>query len=365
MQAFTFGDWDIRVDVETTRDYYTHFNDALANPPHMEALESYSQTLSAIAKREQEGTRQLYRNYKQFCQALLPEERAFFDRLGIDPALVCRFGSPGRHEDHTVWCLGNYPAVGSIAETPKWVEAIQSGDIPEGEQLYCTDIQIGRFHISPLTAQDSLCPFLPQDQPEKFIVLRFSVIIPWMLDEPCLKPAPHCARWWEIGQKIHEQHARALVAKERAAALKAMTLHALGGGPVISLNRKQIQSVRREWFACCMPPEQRKQAGKQNLKWLSNAFLWSVHIRELAGCLEGNAAAAAFDAVDKTGATFLPGDGPFQYPLALQAESTIRLTAADLNGFGEIMVVGRNLEYAYIRMQDGIGDVSMHFYRRP
>jgi hypothetical protein len=362
MRNIRLGEWEIEVDAEATREYYARFDDELANRQNVHGNEVYSEILSSILNTEREEQGQLYRNYKKFCQALSEEESDFFRLLGIDPESVCGFRSPTVHDDNTAWCIGAYHVFGAIRKTPESVRMLNEGTIPEtGLDLNAETVQAGRFYFTPhCMTEYNTHPYLSKEKQENLCAFRFSTIVPWILEEKCLKPTQ--LRWWEkiyIDSKAHK-----LYAKEWFASLEKMLTAMLEPSKIRKLNKREIIKLRERWHNRFVPSEFQQKSGKENLKGISNAFFWGAYIRDSVPCLEGEQALAAFDAEEKDGIYILPGMMSCDYKLALYVEGPVSIKASDLNKIEELYVIDKDFTYNYIHMHENIRDIGSYFYRK-
>lgn len=180
-------DWLLHVDIEATQKYYQNFQFNL--------------------EKEQ---RQIWKNYKKYCETLSEVECRFFDSLGITPA-CCNVTSFGVNKKGNLSVWGTYKIKGTYEHIMKEV-AIPVEEFIE-KKLYLSKNQsnfhnglhIGSYGITFLYPGSAFDP-CPDDLEDGWIVFEFWINeMPWLLKEPCVLKEYEPPRWWQLKRKYKEQ----------------------------------------------------------------------------------------------------------------------------------------------------------------
>lgn len=181
MVRLTFGDIEIDVDVEATRQYYQK---------HLMVADNQSS-----------------RNFIAFCDTLTPVENNFFESLGIDVKAVQLMDGDffSQNQDKTVtvgirlFISGKFHKKAPPFSLEEWQALMEKGyPFPDA------NVYVGRFQIQFNEGdEDGNCaPEKPKDFPEPAIQIGMAADIPWLLNEKCEAFYGYALKPWQIIKKI-------------------------------------------------------------------------------------------------------------------------------------------------------------------
>ena len=157
MKIIKYGEWEIAVDVEKTKEYYQNYviNSNQAN-----------------------------RNFAAYCKSMPAEERAFFDAFGIEPE-CCEIEHIGVSKKKEFPCGGYYLVCGKYLNHPE-EELISAEELSENDFEDDRDdprVDIGLFQFD-FQCEEHIIKDIPEDMPKGFICIRFwCENMRWLLDE--------------------------------------------------------------------------------------------------------------------------------------------------------------------------------------
>ncbi len=181
MNIVKYGEWEIEVDVEKTKEYYSKY-----------------------VKNENQANR----NFAEYCKIMSDEERSFFDSFGITPE-CCEINHIGVDRKKRFPCGGYYLICGEYLKYPEeeliTVEELVANDFIDDREDPRVDIGIFQFDFQ---REGNLICDIPDDMPDGFICVRFwCEDMRWLLKEKLeadmiMYEPP---RFWEIGKIIKEK----------------------------------------------------------------------------------------------------------------------------------------------------------------
>lgn len=231
MKPVKYGEWEIAVDIEKTREYYKNYvlNENQAN-----------------------------RNFSEYCKAMPDEEKSFFESFGIAPE-CCEIEHIGVSKKKEFPCGGYYLICGRYLKYPE-EELITVEELIENnfdDDRNDPRINIGLFEFD-FQCEEHIIKNIPEDIPEGFICVRFwCENMRWLLNE---KPEAYMImyespRFWEISRIIKEKREakrqQALDLEERKQEFK--DIFAKLGIEYSELSRKETDEYKQNWVSAFSP----------------------------------------------------------------------------------------------------------------
>jgi Domain of unknown function (DUF4275) len=273
---YEFGKWKIDIDTEGTRKYYESLN---ILPNDLEA----------------------WNNYCLYLERLKPEEKKFFEDLGIEPH-KCDVNGLG-FENGIYPTYGRYLIKGNYLEVPEekymlledFVENGVPNDIEEERNL-----QVGIFEFEFLT-EDGMFHPAPKDTPTGFVCLEFMVEeLPWILPVKPHHIMPASANWWQPIKKMKQMiHNRKIQIEEEHKTLQSIIWDLKTQNiPFRIMKKSQVNVFKKYWLYMFAPEENYKNAKKVCItKW---NYLWHLFSYEYVDCRENLEAIEAYKTIIKS-----------------------------------------------------------------
>ena len=326
MNIVKYGNWEIAVDVEKTKEYYKNYvlNEGQAN-----------------------------RNFVEYCKAMPPEERAFFDSFGITPE-CCEIEHIGVNKKKEFPCGGYYLICGRYLSYPEEellsVDELIEKDFEDDREDPRVDIGLFQFDFQ---CEDYEFKEIPEDMPEGFICVRFwCENMRWHLDE---KPESDMImyeppRFWEfwkiIKQMIADKKQRRAYSEERRSEFIS-TFERLGI-EYTELGAKEIGKFKRDWLNAFSPDgADRSEIEKlclSNRKYTT--FLWHIFSYEFVSS-EANPK-EHYNRANKVRCIIISNVDPIGFSVT-NAE---KLTADILDEFIDVTVSAPDFSWTYCKTHE-------------
>ena len=256
MKTLKYGEWEISVDIEKTREYYIGY---IPN------------------------VNQANRNFAEYCKMMPTEERNFFELFGITPE-CCEIEHIGVNRKKEFPCGGYYLICGRYLKYPAeeliTVEELAENDFKDDREDPRINVGIFEFDFQ---CEDYIIKNIPEDIPEGFICVRFwCENMRWLLDE---KPNDDMImyeppRFWELRKILKEKREakkqQTLDLEERKQGFR--TVFKELGIKYSELNEKEIENYKRNWVTSFSPKDvDKKEIEKLCLsKKKFTTFLWHI-----------------------------------------------------------------------------------------
>ena len=331
METVRYGEWEIALDLEKTREFYTQY-EILPN--------------------------QINRNFAEYCKTMPEEEKAFFDSFGIDPARCDMEGFYFSDKKKLV-CGGTYFVCGEYVGKPEQPMLTEEELMENGMQkpLNDTRVAIGRFSFA-FQDPDDLAAMIPADMPNGFICVHCSTDdMPWLLEEEkndvmVFKPAP---KPWQIHRKalafIKGKLQSAAYRKEVKAMYDARFSEL--GVEYMLMSVREYKKYREIWVKRFAP----KDADMADIKEKClnstqySVYLWHLFSFGYADAAEGEKARLALDSARLCRLVLIDDWNGIGYLL----RHTKKLTSAMLEDFTDVTLTPANFEWTYSKTHEDIG----------
>ena len=336
MKILRYGEWEIAVDIEKTREYYNNY----------------------ILNHNQAN-----RNFIKYCKVMTSDEKAFFESFGITPQ-CCEIEHIGVSKKKAFPCGGYYFVCGEYLKHPEEQlitveEFAENGFEDDGSD---TRIYIGLFQFD-FQCEDHIISIIPENIPEGFICIRFwCEDMRWLLDE---KPNEDMImyeppRFWEIRRIIKERlkwrRQRAIYLEEQKQEFIS-TFERLGVR-YSKLSSKEIKIYKKNWVAAFSPPE----ADQKEIKkfCLSNRrftpFLWHIFSWEFLASEEKSR--ECFNNVAKTECVIISNVDEIGFIL----HNSENITAEILDNFIDVTISDRFFSWTYSKTHEEM--CGPYFYKK-
>lgn len=265
-----FGNVKIDVDVEATKKYYT--------------------TLQ-ITPRDVEA----WNNYCTYLEKMKPEEKSFFEELGILPH-KCDIESLGYNKNRYYPIVGMYLIKGTIVENN---DVINEDRKEEDATSYFNMIEVGRFSFRPILKNVRWNGDLVTVEDGFLCIEIFSEKFPWVLHEKPNHTIPEPANWWQPVKKAKEViYQRKMNEKWKQDTLQSVIWDLKEQNIAFHvMKRSQINAFKNAWIYTFAPEENIKKAKK--VCYPDGFYLWHLFSYEYATCQMNQEAFEAFEEVKK------------------------------------------------------------------
>lgn len=334
MKTVQYGEWKIAVDVDKTKQYYSTFetSDTQAN-----------------------------RNFAEYCKNLAPEEKAFFDALGITPT-CCEIEFAGADRKGRFACGGHYYVYGEYLECPPVPQPIPVEDYEdddESDSVYRVNIGIFEFRFQQ---EDYEYNEIPDDKPEGFICICFwCELMRWLLPEKPEVMLYEPPRFWEIHKiikkKLDEKKQCALDSEQSKC--EFVDLFEKMNIKAELLNERDFIKYKKKWVDSFAPKDDIKKARMLCVGSRRNSgFLWHLFSFEILNCEDGDGAMKLFDAQHKSDCVVVSGIDNIAFSL----KNADKLNAEMLDQFTDVTVTAVDFSWTYSKTHEGM--FGPYFYKK-
>ena len=336
MKIIKYGEWEIAVDVEKTKEYYQNYviNSNQAN-----------------------------RNFAAYCKSMPDEERAFFDAFGIEPE-CCEIEHIGVSKKKEFPCGGYYFVCGKYLNHPEEklisAEELAENDFEDDRDDPRVDIGLFQFDFQ---CEEYIIKDIPEDMPKGFICIRFwCENMRWLLDEKpdsdmiMYEPPKFFEIWKIVKARKTAKKQLEIYAEERRQEFKT-TFERLGVG-YSELGKKEIEVCKRNWVREISPEgADKKEINKLCLsKKKYTPFLWHMFSFELLS--SESDPAARFNNADKSNCVIISNVDELGFALT----SAERLTAEVLEDFVDVTVFAKDFSWTYCKTHEN--SCGPYYYRK-
>jgi hypothetical protein len=267
MSILSFGNFVVDVDVEETKKFYTKNNNYICEC-------------------------QVCRNYEKFCEKLTDEEKGFFSSLGIVPECHSEFYGTESDNKNMLFVVGMYYVKGTFINKPELVTITADKLIELNFETLFPDysFKIGRYEVI-FEINDIDIESIPVGFPEPILKLKFSITVPWLLDEKYESYTP--AKWWQLLKKLKQNKERKNIHKEYLEKIhnKIVKYFEKQGIKYSELTLAEVKKYKIMWFNKFVPILMKREARAvcfPNRKY--NNYLWHLFSYEYITCIEDEAA---------------------------------------------------------------------------
>lgn len=335
METVKYGEWEIAVDLEKTREFYSQY-ETIPN--------------------------QVNRNFAEYCKSMPEDEKAFFDSFGIDPAHCDMEGFYFADKKRLV-CGGAYFICGEYVSKPEQPMLTEEELMENGMPKPLRDTRVAIGNLSFVFQDpDDLASAIPPEMPKGFICVNcFSDETPWLLQEEMtdimvFKPAP---KPWQI----HKKALTMVKAKLQEAAYRKEVIAMYDtkfselGVEYRLMTVREYKKYREQWIKHFAPKDADMADVKE--KCLKNkqysVYLWHLFSFGYAHAEEGEAANTALDNARLCRLALIDDWNGIGYFL----RHTKKLAAAELEDFTDITLTPANFEWTYSKTH---ADIGPYFY---
>ncbi len=336
MRTVQYGEFEISVDIEKTREYYRNYeiSDTQAN-----------------------------RNFAKYCEALSDEEREFFDAFAIDP-VCCDIEHIGVSKNGDFPCGGYYFVCGEYIKFPPeqllTIEELTENDFTDDRPDPRIDIGLFQFDFQ---CAEYACSDIPEDMPEGFICIRFwCENMKWLLDE---EPEVHMyepPHFWEIRRVLKERRERREQEKTDLEEAKKDFCRAVENihTQFHIFDKKEVRAYQKAWVDAFSPSaESRRKIKKLCVsRRRFTPFLWHMFSYEFLPCKEKEEARTAYFKTDRGGCVLFDNI----YRLACHLENGAALTPEVLDEFVDVTVTADDFSWTYSKTHEEY--CGPYFYKK-
>jgi len=325
MEIAKYGAWEIAVDIEKTRDYYSRY---------------------------QVKDTQIQRNFIEYCQTLSSEERNFFDSLGIDPTCCEVESILGASSRGELDCLGFYYVCGEYLKFPPFtaitIEELAANNFVD--PIPDPSVTVGNFKFE-FAHPERPYPNIPDDLPEGYICVHFICEkTKWLLNEPCEKimnPFSERIIYGEVSPEEIEELGKEMMANGRIELLsewlernsKLFSNLNISAEP---MSDEEYLAYKEKWVEHFAPAD----ADMDRVRELCvthekySTYLWHLFSFEIAHAMSGDAAVEKFSSIPRRECILVShwddlcyriSDGSNLTPQVLENFDDVTLTAADFS----------------------------------
>ena len=336
MKVVRYGDWEIAVDVDRTKQYYKNYN-----------------TINNQANR----------NFAKYLKDLTPEEKDFFNSLEIDPS-CCEIEHIGLNNKGDFPCGGYFLVCGEYLKTPPeniltFEELVKNNFVDNRPD---TSIYIGIFKFN-FQCQDYIFKNIPENMPDGFICIQFwCEEMKWLLNEKPEKAQnnPHSA--WDIHKNIKEkidikQEQSDWVLEEKlefSRFFEKLNINAT------LLSNKELEEYKKEWVDRLSP----KDANIRKIRKLCvknkryTTYLWHLFSFNFLNCEIGDNANTLFDKTQKGSCVIVSNIDDLAYKL----ENAESLTVESLEQFIDVTITADDFSWTYSKTHESM--CGPYFYKQ-
>lgn len=326
MKQLCFGKRVVEVDTDATIEFYKNFTVSPADS-------------------------QCIRNYIEYCKQLLPEEREFFDSLGIIPER-CNVQTIGMDEKNNYPTSGSYFVIGRYLNKPKLPWVSEGTDENNFEYEYPNfSVSVGNYEFE-FVHSDMPASEFPPDMPENSLCIRFfAETIPWLLKEKCNDKLWYPPKRWQLIKRL-EQHSRnkkfdRVYKKELED--KLLKIFETRDIRYTKMSLKEIDSYMEQWFAHFVPDSEKTDA-KPNCfgtdEWAG--YLWHAFSYEFTPCKQEKQARDAYDDLDRGQCVLLMSNEKIGFSI----ENSERLSSGVFDEFMDIFITDKDFKWTYVHTHE-------------
>lgn len=334
MSIVKYGEWEIDVDAEKTKQYYY-------------SLE--------VAKDSQ-----TYRNFAKYCESLTDGEREFFDSFAINP-LLCDIYSPGTFKKYLP-CGGHYYVYGKYISTPReilWtVEQLAENNFVD--DLPDPRITVGAFQFDFQNPENEFHD-IPDDMPEGCICINFwCEEMLWLLDEKCELQSIEPPKFWQIGRKIKEWKASREAQKEYRISMEEDVISSFSKAGITfeEMDEKEVHDYKKRWLSEYAP----QNAEMSELTALCvgsrkfTSFLWHLFSYEYVQACSEDQAATLFDKQPKDSAVIIENTESLGYRIS----NLSGLNSEFLSEWTDVTVTATDFSWTYSKTHEAM--IGPYYY---
>lgn len=272
MAIVTYGEWAINVDAERMKALYNTTSD---------------------------NNSQGYRNFKKYCESMPENEKAFFERFGINP-LNCRNDCYINADKSTVIMHGCYFISGEFKCAPKQITADKKYIYQE--DFEGTEIAIGKFYFM-FQHHDSPYCYTPSNLPKDCISVQFTCEIPWLLNEKSEYSSLTNSFWGKILWHFQKNKKFEGYNSEYSKKVNELLLKIFkeNGIKFEVLDEEFLTSYKKEWLNAFSPKRHNnkiKKACYKNKHFVT--YLWHLFSYEFAKSVPCEEARKEYDSTAKS-----------------------------------------------------------------
>ena len=357
MPKVKYGEWEIDVDIETTKKYYDNFT-------------------------VQNADSQAYRNYLEHCKNLTEQENAFFQSLGIKPE-CCNVSAFYLTVDNNCPTVGSYCFVGKFLNKPEemFMTAEEFAENNYVWNLPDTRVHIDRYiftFIDP-EAEFPMPAFNLENIPDGFIRFNFSgETIPWLLDEQFegkIFDPNNMESYYSTPEEIEESKQRIKDGHESFKGTFVQMFRHRDTG-YIEMPQSEIEDYSNRWFEEIVPKHNQEKARGHCFSDVGgNRYLWHAFSSGDAPCIDGDDARFEFEAVKRGEAVLIINKRYtiIGYPTIDENTITVpgtgyiienagNITVKDMDAFQDIILTGKDFEWCYVHTHES--DCGPYFYQK-
>ena len=336
MKIAQYGDWKIAVNIEKTRQYYSHYKkiDNQAN-----------------------------RNFAEYCKTLSAEEREFFDAFAITPE-CCEIEHIGVSKKGACPCGGYYLVCGTYLEYPPknltTIEELAENDFIDDRPdpriaigLFQFDFQCDKYEIKDI----------PENIPDGFICIRFwCEEMKWLLPEKPEEIMYEPPRFWEIIRIIKEKtdYKKQQFFDTEETKQEFITIFKNLNIQYYPLSKKETTAYKKQWVEAFSPLDKNlKEIKKLCLDTRkSTSFLWHIFSFEFLKCETEENAKILFNKENKSTCVIISNCDNIAYKL----QNAENLSAELLEQFIDVTVTAGDFSWTYSKTHESM--CGPYFYRK-
>lgn len=268
-----FGNVKIDVDVEATKKFYSTLQ---ISPSDIEA----------------------WNNYCTYLEKMKPEEKSFFDELGILPH-KCDIESLGYNKNRYYPIVGMYLIKGIVVKSEEKNSYDEEEKKADDATSYFNMIEVGRFSFRPILKNVRWNGDFVNIEEGFLCIEVFSEKFPWVLPEKPNNTIPEPANWWQPVKKVKEVvHQRKMNEKWKQETLQSVIWDLKEQNiPFHVMKKSQVNAFKNAWIYTFSPEGNIKKAKK--VCCLEGSYLWHLFSYEYANCRMNQEALKAFEEIKK------------------------------------------------------------------
>jgi hypothetical protein len=332
MEILKYGNFEIIPDVQMTKDYYSNLTPTET---------------------------QVTRNFAEYCQNMPEEEKAFFEKFGIDTSKITIAGTYDKKEK-MLFCFGEAYFCGDYLKTDFQDPIFFEQDSEDFDELFdykATAFKLGNFEF--IFEKEGFSA--NQEAPDGFIAVNFTLTdVPWLLDE---KPEKDIIAYEPIKKwEIHKQIWNVIKAKKSAIDYKRKSIKFIeetlieNGLEFRKMGKREYERYRAEWLKRMIPGFADEKKAREHCLG-EGCYLWHLFSFSYAHAVEGKAASDEFDSTKKCKSILLCNWDEKGYVLS----HTYKLKAEILEKFTDVIVTSANFAWTYCKTHES--DCGPYFYR--
>lgn len=344
MKIVRYGDWEISVDVEKTKEYYSVY---------------------------EVNSTQVQRNFIKYCETMSKEEREFFDSFAIDPICCDADAFMGVSLKYGYPCSGYYLVCGKYLKTPPeiimTVEELEANNFIDDRPD--RRIKIGAFQFDFQNPEYNYS-FSPDDMPEGFICINFMCErMQWLLDEPCENlmdelqerltynpPSPE-----ELQELFDEMIANGAANRQAESLEINEKLFSNLNISAEIMTEKEFMEYKEEWVSHFAPAD----ADKDRVRELCvtnggySTYLWHLFSFDLVCAMAGDDAIARYNETPRKECILVSHWDNLCYKI----DDATALTPEVLEEFADVTLTDVDFSWTYSQTHES--DFGPYFYEKP